>query len=46
VLYDPLLRVLGGAARWVRRLQGGSVHLYLVYMTLALMVLLAVARWK
>ena len=46
VLYDPLLRVVGGAAAWVRRLQGGSVHLYLVYMALALMALLAVARWR
>ena len=46
VLYDPLLRVLGIAATWVRRLQGGSVHLYLLYMTLALLVLLTVARWS
>ena len=45
VLYDPLLRVLGVAATWVRRLQGGSVHLYLLYMALALLVLLTVARW-
>jgi hypothetical protein len=45
VLYDPLLHVLGIAATWVRRLQGGSVHLYLLYMTLALLVLLTVARW-
>jgi hydrogenase-4 component B len=45
VLYDPLLHVLGIVATWVRRLQGGSVHLYLLYMTLALLVLLAVARW-
>jgi hydrogenase-4 component B len=46
VLYDPLLRVLGIAATWVRRLQGGSVHLYLLYMALALLVLLTVARWS
>jgi hydrogenase-4 component B len=45
VLYDPLVHVLGTAATWVRRLQGGSVHLYLVYMAVALMVLLTVARW-
>jgi hypothetical protein len=45
VLYDPLLHVLGIAATWVRRLQGGSVHLYLLYMALALLVLLTVARW-
>jgi len=47
VLYDPLLHVLGTLASWVRRLQGGSVHLYLMYMTLALLVLLTVARaWR
>ncbi len=46
VLYDPLLQGLRGAAGRVRRLQGGSVHLYLVYMTLALLVLLTVARWR
>ncbi|MBI3637212.1 MAG: hydrogenase 4 subunit B [Candidatus Rokubacteria bacterium] len=45
VLYDPLLHVLGGVATRVRGLQGGSVHLYLAYMTLALLVLLTVARW-
>ena len=45
VLYDPFVHVLRTAAGWVRRLQGGSVHLYLVYMTVALMVLLTVARW-
>ena len=46
VLYDPLLHGLRWAATRVRRLQGGSVHLYLVYMTLALLVLLTVARWR
>jgi hydrogenase-4 component B len=45
VLYDRPLHVLRTAATWVRRLQGGSVHLYLLYMTLALLVLLMVARW-
>jgi hypothetical protein len=45
VLYDRPLHVLRTAATWVRRLQGGSVHLYLLYMTLALLVLLTVARW-
>jgi hydrogenase-4 component B len=46
VLYDPLLHALRTAATWTRRLQGGSLHLYLVYMTLALIVLLTVARWR
>jgi hydrogenase-4 component B len=45
VLYDPLLHALGTAATWTRRLQGGSLHLYLAYMTFALLVLLSVARW-
>jgi hypothetical protein len=45
VLYDPLLHVCRTAATWVRRLQGGSLHLYLVYMTLALLVLLTLTRW-
>jgi hydrogenase-4 component B len=45
VLYDPLWRVLRTMAVWARRFQGGSLHLYLVYMTLALLVLLTVARW-
>ena len=45
VLYDPLLTLLRGAAAWTRRVQGGSVHLYLMYMALALLVMLARARW-
>jgi hydrogenase-4 component B len=45
VLYDPLLFLLRRAATWTRLLQGGSLHLYLVYMTLALLVLLTLARW-
>jgi hydrogenase-4 component B len=45
VLYDPLLTMLRGAATWTRRLQGGSLHLYLTYLAVALVVLLTVARW-
>jgi hydrogenase-4 component B len=45
VLYDPFLRALRVGATWTRRLQGGSLHLYLVYMAFALLVLLTVARW-
>ncbi len=44
VLYDPLRRGLRVASTWTRRLQGGSLHLYLVYMTLALIALLTLAR--
>jgi hypothetical protein len=45
VVYDPLFHVLRRAARWTRRLQGGSLHLYLAYLTFALLALLMVARW-
>jgi hydrogenase-4 component B len=45
VLYEPLLTMLRGVATWTRRLQGGSVHLYLMYMAVALLVLLTAARW-
>ncbi len=44
-LYDPLLRLVQFAARQVRRLQAGSLHLYLVYVTVVLIILLLVARW-
>jgi hypothetical protein len=44
VLYTPLLARLRLLARQVRRLQSGSVHLYLVYVTGALVILLLAAR--
>jgi hydrogenase-4 component B len=44
-LYAPILVLLRAAARRVRRVQAGSLHLYLTYMTIALVVLLVVARW-
>ena len=44
-LYDPFLRLMNFIARQVRRLQSGSAHLYLVYITLVLVVLLLAARW-
>jgi hydrogenase-4 component B len=46
VLYEPLLIPLRRAATWARRLQGGSLHLYLMYMALALLVMLTAARWR
>lgn len=46
VLYDPLVHLFRAAAANVRRLQAGSVHLYLVYMMLALLALLTAARWR
>jgi hydrogenase-4 component B len=45
VLYDRPLAALRRAAAWVRRLQGGSLHVYLFYLTLAFLILLTVARW-
>jgi hydrogenase-4 component B len=45
VIYDRPLQGLHHAASWVRRLQGGSLHLYLFYLTLAFLILLTAARW-
>jgi hydrogenase-4 component B len=44
-LYEPFLRLVGLAARQVRRLQSGSLYLYLTCVALALVLLLVVARW-
>ena len=45
--YDWPLHGLRRAAIWVRRLQGGSLHLYLFYLTLAFLLLLTAARsWR
>jgi hydrogenase-4 component B len=46
VVYAPVIRALRSAATQVRRLQSGSVHLYLVYIALALLLLLSAARWR
>jgi hydrogenase-4 component B len=43
-LYDPLTRGIRACATQVRRLQAGSVHLYLLYVAAALLVALATAR--
>jgi hydrogenase-4 component B len=44
-LYRPFLQSATFVAQQVRRLQAGSLHLYLLYMAVALAVLLVVARW-
>jgi hydrogenase-4 component B len=44
-LYRPFLGSATFLARQVRRLQTGSLHLYLLYIASALIVLLVVARW-
>ncbi len=44
-LYDPFVWLIKFIAQQVRRLQSGSPHLYLVYITITLVVLLLAARW-
>lgn len=44
-LYDPLIRLVRSSAKQVRRLQSGSLHLYLVYIAATLLSLLLMARW-
>jgi hydrogenase-4 component B len=45
MLYAPMVSLLRAAADRVRHLQAGSLHLYLLYMTVALLVLLVATRW-
>ncbi|MGB7538671.1 MAG: proton-conducting transporter membrane subunit, partial [Anaerolineales bacterium] len=44
-LYDPLLKMIRWISSQVRRLQAGSVHLYLAHIAVILIVLLVVTRW-
>ncbi len=44
-LYRPFLQSATFVAQQVRRLQAGSLHLYLLYIAVALVLLLVVARW-
>jgi hydrogenase-4 component B len=44
-LYRPFLESATFIAQQVRRLQAGSLHLYLLYIAIVLTVLLVVARW-
>ena len=44
-LYRPFLQSATFVAQQVRRLQAGSLHLYLLYIAVALTLLLIVARW-
>jgi hydrogenase-4 component B len=44
-LYDPFLWLMKFIAQQVRRLQSGSPHLYLVYITIVLVGLLLATRW-
>jgi hydrogenase-4 component B len=45
ILYRPFLQSATFIAEQVRRLQAGSLHLYLLYMAIVLALLLVVARW-
>jgi len=44
-VYEPCLWLVRLLAAKIRRLQSGSLHLYLVYVAIALVVLLLSARW-
>jgi formate hydrogenlyase subunit 3/multisubunit Na+/H+ antiporter MnhD subunit len=43
-LYRPVIGAVMGFGRWARRLQNGSVHRYLAYGLVTLVILLVVAR--
>jgi hydrogenase-4 component B len=45
IFYDPVTRGVHRLATLVRRVQAGSVHLYLLYVVAALLVALASAWW-
>jgi hydrogenase-4 component B len=45
LLYAPVVGLLRRTAFRIRWLQGGSLHLYLLYMVLALIALLLVTQW-
>jgi hydrogenase-4 component B len=43
-LYAPFLKLMSGIARQTQRLQSGSVHLYIAFVTVILVILLLAAR--
>jgi hydrogenase-4 component B len=45
LIYDPLLKLIHSIATQVQRLQAGSLHLYLLYIAVLLVILLLGARW-
>ena len=45
-VYGPLLRFVRLLGELTRRFQSGSVHIYLFYLSLVLLILLLVARWS
>ncbi|MFS8084811.1 MAG: hydrogenase 4 subunit B [Acidobacteriota bacterium] len=44
--YDPLIWFIRFLSTLVRRLQSGSVHIYVFYVAAALLILLLLARWS
>ena len=44
LLYEPVIRAVRAAANRARRIQNGSIHRYLAYSLVALIVVLLVAR--
>jgi hydrogenase-4 component B len=44
-LYRPFLQITTLVAQQVRLLQGGSLHVYLLYIAVVLILLLIIARW-
>jgi hydrogenase-4 component B len=44
LLYAPVVRVIAGCAQLIRRAHTGSVHLYLAYGALGVLIVLVVAR--
>ena len=45
MLYYPFLDLIRKLSTLIRQLQSGSLHLYLAYVSIALLVLLLVSRW-
>jgi formate hydrogenlyase subunit 3/multisubunit Na+/H+ antiporter MnhD subunit len=45
VLYAPIVRVVLWTSRAIRKLQAGSIHLYLAYLVTALVVALFLSYW-
>jgi hypothetical protein len=45
LLYDPFMRMVQFVSRLVQKLQAGSLHLYLLYIAILLIILLLSARW-
>lgn len=44
-LYYPFINFIKLLSTFIRRLQSGSLHLYLAYISIALLILLLIARW-